>query len=658
MSNWRDEILKEFAPNVHAIIASADPDGLLAEPLLSQALDKLGFELLLCEDSVTFRFAFESRFRSRLDGRERINLIVVVNGDESVLNTLPFDVLAKAKRISLSLANVFPTLSYPVLRDLEPQYVNQLYEAQIRFKPGVLGENATKDFILRHIFEIAAELIKSDADLIRTLLRRHYRLQSIPRAFVHRLVQVLSENGRFAGWPITALFEDRSLFYRFLQERWPIFLGKRNSKVIDSDVSLCVSGPIDIPFDDPDVRVYIDNLFVEGLLQPVEWSGVPEAWALAGIRNDAQFARDRHFEALLDMAEREMPVGEARHGDWFSFARIWAEVNLLSSEIGTASSPATLVRFSNLRAGIDSCFCEWLQKRIGSLSSLPASQPVMVHHVARFLSNQLETAGKLALIVVDGLAFDQWLNVQREISKQRPSLRYDEYAVFAWVPTITSVSRQSIFSGKAPLFFPSSIYSTGREAALWEQFWGDYGLGSHEIAYQKGLGDLSTLDQVDAVLSQPKLKVFGAVVDKVDRIMHGMELGANGMHNQVRQWANEGFMSALLDLLSSRGFTVFLTADHGNVESIGVGRPKEGVTAEIRGERVRIYSDSALRAAVADKFPAAISWKPIGLPEDFLPLLSAGRTAFVSEGVRTVAHGGVTLEETIVPLVKIIGGKS
>jgi len=658
MSNWRDEILKEFAPNVQAITASADPDGLLAEPLLSQALDERGFELLLYEDSVTFRFAFESRFRSRLDARERINLIVIANGDESVLNTLPFDILTRAKTISLSLANVFPTLSYPVLRDLEPQYVDQLYEAQIRFKPGVLGENATKDFILRHIFEIAAELIKSEADLVRTLLRRHYRVQSIPQVLVRRLVHVLSENGRFAGWPITALFEERSLFYRFLQERWPIFLDKTNGRVIDSDVPLSVSGPVDIPFDDPDVRVYIDNLFVEGLLQPVEWSGVPESWALAGVRNDPQFTRDRHFEALLDIAEREIPRSESRHGDWLSFARIWAEVNLLSSEIGTVSSPAMLDRFTGIRTRVDSCFCEWFQKRIGSLSSLPASPPVMVHHVARFLSNQLESAGKLALIVVDGLAFDQWLNVQREISLQRPSLRYDEYAVFAWVPTITSVSRQSIFSGKAPLFFPSSIYSTGREAALWEQFWADHGLGPHEIAYLKGLGDLSTLDQVDAVLSQPKLKVFGAVVDKVDRIMHGMELGASGMQNQVRQWAAEGFMSALLDLLSSRGFTVFLTADHGNVESVGCGRPKEGVTAEIRGERVRIYSDPVLRAAVSDKFPAAIPWKPIGLPEDFLPLLSPGRTAFVSEGTRTVAHGGVTLEETIVPFVRIIGGKS
>ena len=42
MDNWRDDILKEFVADVHAITAAADPDGLLTEPLLSQSLDGKG----------------------------------------------------------------------------------------------------------------------------------------------------------------------------------------------------------------------------------------------------------------------------------------------------------------------------------------------------------------------------------------------------------------------------------------------------------------------------------------------------------------------------------------------------------------------------------------------------------------------------------------
>jgi len=656
MSDWRGHILKEFTPGVQPITAVADPDGLLTEPRLSQALAERGFESVLFEDSISFRFAYESRFRSRLDAGESIDLVVLVGDDASSLVKLPFDVFAGARKLSFALADMFSQFSYPVLRALEPQYLDLLYEAQLRFSPGVLGENATKDFILRHVFEIAAELVKSDADLLRTLLRRHYRLQLIPQAFVERLVQVLHQSGRFTGWPLAELLTDRSLFYAFLQERWPRFLSSL-SGAPPGEARLAVEGPADLPLDNPDVRVYIGNLFVEGMLQPIEWTDTPKGWAATGVRHDPEHVRDHRFAALVDVAERELPGEDARHGDWLSFARIWAEVNLLVCEIGARSKLDVMARVSSLRSQVDVRFSQWLQRRFGSLYSLPSAPPVMVHHIARFLAAQRDGAGKVALVVVDGLALDQWLVIRHEISKQRPTWRFDENAAFAWVPTITCVSRQSIFAGKAPLYFPSSIYSTDREASLWQQFWVDHGLTGHEIAYLKGLGEPSTLQSLEERLSTPRLKVIGAVVDKVDRIMHGMELGAAGMHNQVRQWAAEGFLSALLDLLLSNGFVVFLTADHGNVECVGCGRPKEGLTADVRGERARIYSDAVLRANVAAKFATAISWKPLGLPEDFLPLLSADRSALVQEGHRTVAHGGVTLEEAIVPFIRVVGGK-
>ena len=658
MSDWRGHILKEFTPGVQPMTAVADPDGLLTESRLSQALTERGFELVLFEDSISFRFAYESRFRSRLDAGESIDLVVLLGDDASSFVKLPFDVLDCAQKHSFTLADVFPQFSYPVLHALEPQYLDLMYEAQLCFSPGVLGENATKDFILRHVFGIAAELVKSDADLLRTLLRRHYRLQLIPQTFVDRLVQVLHQNGRFANWPLTELLTDRSLFYAFLQERWPKFLSRLSGVMEPRDGSLNVEGPAELPFDNPDVRIYIDNLFLEGMLEPVEWTGIPKGWAAAGVRHNPQQDRDRRFAALVDVAEREMPGSDARHGEWLSFARIWAEVNLLACEMGNRTSLDAAGRVSSVRSKVDTGFSEWLQRRFGSLYSLPATPPVMVHHIARFLAAELDGAGKVALVVADGLAFDQWLVVRHQINLHRPVWRFDENAAFAWVPTITSVSRQSIFAGKAPLYFPSSIYSTGKEANLWQQFWVDHGLTSRESAYLKGLGEMSTLRAVEEALSAPKLRVIGAVVDKVDRIMHGMELGAAGMHNQVRQWAAEGFLSALLDLLLLNGFVVFLTADHGNVESVGRGRPKEGVTADVRGERARIYSDPVLRANVAAKFPDAISWKPLGLPEDFLPLLATDRSAFVAEGYRTVAHGGVTLEETIVPFIRVVGGKS
>ena len=129
------------------------------------------------------------------------------------------------------------------------------------------------------------------------------------------------------------------------------------------------------------------------------------------------------------------------------------------------------------------------------------------------------------------------------------------------------------------------------------QFWADQGLMPNEVIYIKGLGD-GGLETVSEALSHPKARVAGLVVDKVDKIMHGMEMGTAGMHNQVHQWAKQPYLNTLLDLLLDREYRVYLTSDHGNIEAEGCGRPAEGAMADLRGERARIYPDVALRAKV------------------------------------------------------------
>jgi len=73
----------------------------------------------------------------------------------------------------------------------------------------------------------------------------------------------------------------------------------------------------------------------------------------------------------------------------------------------------------------------------------------------------------------------------------------------------------------------------------------------------------------------------------------------------------------------------------------------------MRGERVRIYKDAMLRSGMAAKFPATIEWPSIGLPDNFMPLIASTRTAFIPEGHTSVTHGGVCIEEIIVPLIQI-----
>ena len=456
---------------------------------------------------------------------------------------------------------------------------------------------------------------------------------------------------------------DREAFFSFLQERWPLFLdrvagnAKEGLRDVDAAFNHETGGPADLPFDHDDVRVYIDNLFLEGMLHPVSHKSgdaLSGKWAAVGIRTDPEADRLRRLSGLMKAVGDTIPDPDARHHDWEAFAYRWAELGVLWPETAAAVRSDMNGRIVKLREDVDRAFLSWAERRYAGLHNQPPDPPVMVHHLPRYLGRRLSDVrgSKVALVVVDGLALDQWIVLRDALSNQRPHLRFREGAGFAWVPTVTSVSRQAIFAGKPPLYFPSSIKTTDREASLWTQFWVDQGLTAREVGYAKGLGD-GSLDGVHEFLSRPDIRTLGLVVDKVDKIMHGMELGAAGMHNQVRQWADDGFMAGLLDALFDGGFAVFLTSDHGNIEAEGRGRPSEGAVADVRGERARIYPDPILRSRVRERFPDAVAWPTVGLPEDCLALLAPGRSAFVREGERIVGHGGASLEEVVVPIVQI-----
>ena len=221
-----------------------------------------------------------------------------------------------------------------------------------------------------------------------------------------------------------------------------------------------------------------------------------------------------------------------------TFAYTWAELVVLWHEVKTSeplenSLELQSSRFQVLQEKVDTAFLTWVMQRYSGLYNLPALKPVMLHHLPRLPARHLQSTHKVALLVLDGLALDQWLILQEVLVKQRPHFRFCSEAVFAWLPTITSVSRQAIFAGNLPIYFSDSIYRTDKEATLWTQFWAD-GLSLIEVACARGLGEDASLREVEDMLSHPKVRVVGLVVDKVDKIMHGMELGTAGMHNQVR----------------------------------------------------------------------------------------------------------------------------
>lgn len=660
MSPWIERILKEFPADLSRLWIAADPDDVLLDEQVLSGLRERGFEVMPFEDSVAFRAEYEDRYRRTWDrGEAALAKALVLHLRGTSVSDLPWDYLRQARRVSLSLANLFPRLSYPVVRQIGAENLEALFAAQSKHASQVMGESATKEFVLTHIFKISPHLISRPEDLWRELLRLHYRDSGLPLVLADHVGHVLGDHAAFKGLPISELFASKSTLLRVVQDAWYRYLsglglmGTRTGEPTSADHFTKVN----VPFEHPDVRALVDSMFLDGLLHPLAVQGAAVAipdWAKVGIVQDPLALRNLVAEGIKGILQ-SLPTMESSYRDWANLSRRFGEVLARFHALDTVRAEGLKTAIAELQTTTDERLRQWVTKHYADLPSLPVAKgPVMVHHVPRFLSMRRGAGeAKIALLVFDGLAVDQWVQIREALAKRVPKIGFEESACFAWLPTLTSVSRQALFSGLKPREFAETIESTSPESTQWSRFWQDQGLRANEVMYRKGIKRTDQLVELVAAISAPSIRVAGIVVDTVDEIVHGAVLGKRGIAAQIESWCESGFVDQLFSQLLDKGFYVYLTADHGNVEAVGQGRPNQGVASELRGERVRTYRSESLvsesSAANSNTFRLDVA----GLPTNFMALFAGGRSAFMQQGEPAVVHGGISVEELMVPFVKI-----
>lgn len=657
MSAWTDRILQEFPADLSRFWIACDPDDLLLDERILHGLRERGFEVLPFGDSIAFRTEYEERYRAAWDrGEEGTSKALVLQLRGTDLNVLPWDYVRTGRKVSLSLADLFPRLSYSVIRQIDSEYHEALFLAHNKHATQPLGEGATKDFILTHIFRVSPYLLSRPEDFWREVLRLHYRGAGLPDLLAKHVAAILKDTP-LGELPVAELLASKSHMVRTVQDAWGRFLsqyGVQSERTSNDAAELFPE--ISVPFEHPDVRVIIDTMFLEGALQPVGVHGSPTdlpEWFKVGLVEDPHALGNIVSEGVKRIAA-DLPAAESSYRDWVEMARRLGEVIARFHGLHAGIAGPIQQQVRALQRDADERLKEWLFQHFADLPSLPAAKgPVMVHHIPRYLELR-RNAGeeRVALLVFDGLAMDQWIQIREHLAARLPGFSADEGGCFAWLPTLTSVSRQALFSGLKPREFPNSIETTSQEPYLWARFWQENNLRKSEIVYQKGMKRTEQLAELEEAISKPATKVVGIVVDMVDEIVHGAMLGKRGIAGQINAWCETGFIEKLLVLLAQRKYHIYLTADHGNVDAEGIGRISQGVISELKGERVRTYRSEALAASVPPEINAFQFVVP-GLPPDFLPLFAGTRGAFVPIGNQIVAHGGISVEELIIPFIKI-----
>lgn len=647
MHGWREYILSFFQEPLPSLSLVSDPDGLLKDERIYTLLNRRSVEIVEVGDPIAFRYLYELKYREAVIA-ERIRL--VVRTEHGAFQEIPYDLLRLGRRLSFRLADLFPRLNPLVVKELGPQDLEILYEVY----PSYQGGNSlpeTCDFLLRKVFKVAYDLIENKTDLVRFLLSKYYQGQRYPETLQQYLLEKLENIPLLRGLLLKELLKSEHAFYEYLQEEWAAFL-----TTLQENAAKAKEGPADNgfqrerhPFTNQEVRRLLDNLFVEGKLKPLAGysSKVLPSWTHVGLVIDRQQDQKLRLQGLLAALEKHLQP-EMTYKDWQRIAAIYGEAKHLLLSMELPAKDQLALGWQDIDQRINQQFTVWMLEFYHGLKNLPyLPEPVMVHHIPHYLAAKFQS--KIALVVMDGMNYAQWVQIREALQKD-PNFQYilHEHGVYAWAPTITSVSRQAIFSGEIPIYFSDSIHTTAKEPAAWQLFWENRQVMPVYTFYgrvlEQGAGEWW--------MEANKDLICGLVIDIIDRLMHNSLQGHQSLYVELALWLKKGLLQKLLVELLEAGFDLYLTSDHGNQESRGIGRISEGVLAETCGQRVRVYQDQETRARAAEKY-AALEWPGDGLPEGYYVLMAKSGESFTKEQALTVSHGGISIEEVIVPFVHI-----
>lgn len=280
---------------------------------------------------------------------------------------------------------------------------------------------------------------------------------------------------------------------------------------------------------------------------------------------------------------------------------------------------------------------EWqkgLEERyFGKIPSSFLSAPTYVGNVLNHIQANYKNE-KVALVVVDGMSFWQYLTLKKSLPN---TLNIQDSHIYSWVPSITMLSRQSIFRGSVPL--KDYKQNPKNEEKLWFDYWTSHGFRSDEIGYEyNDLGE-----------SCGTVKRLAYVTVKLDEKMHASE-NYRDLFSLTQNRASS-FVRDIKRLIAD-GYKIFLTTDHGNVEATGWRRltPQEKVYVYgdgSRGMRHLIYDDIHGMEELYNQMDPEQVWRH----DDWI--VWRNRMSFSSNGSQEITHGGCHFLEVLIPFVTI-----
>ena len=456
MSNWAKIIVSKFT-NGNKFITVEDQNGFLETEEVLQALTKKNFEVLRYEEVFQFRFEYES-YRERNDEFE---LVIVYKLDEYGRNPLPYDVVEKSNNLQPTYGLLFPEFAASSLKDIDSSYYDMLLDirGEGEFKEP-LGQKKTDLLLLEAIFQLPCRYIRSETALLKAILKLHTEKLPLPKRLAEQFEEYFKKKKLFKDWSLKEMAASSESFWFYIQKVW--------EGIVTETIPLELKGPSVLDLSNSEVVALLCYAFSKGFLRPIANSkkrlinNLDKRLLEVGLLEpNKKYQLREEIEVLIKELNTVLKnLNSFNYQEWLDFSQ---KYSLLLSKVQNLKG-ATYQEFSTvcrkIQEEVDKSFYSWLSLHYDSLlQTISTVGPINVSSICRYLERQ--EAKKKALLVIDGLSYAEWLYIQNSL--QDKGFGFEQNCCFAMIPTLTSISRQSIFSGMKPALFASSIETTSKE---------------------------------------------------------------------------------------------------------------------------------------------------------------------------------------------------
>ncbi len=383
---------------------------------------------------------------------------------------------------------------------------------------------------------------------------------------------------------------------------------------------------------------------------------------------------------------RELFMALSNNPDYNEWMEIYKKLVYWELEMEKSDSPEMREIFQSQKQEANTEFFKFVSRNYTSwLDPKSFSAPIMSNHLFQFkVLPHVEKGTPLFFILIDNLRYDQWKAIQPIFAESFRVL--EEETFYSILPTATQYCRNAIFAGLLPIDiekqFPQQWKNDDDEGGknmFEEEFFkaqlkrlkkDDIRFSYNKITnHHDGQQLVSNIHN----LLQNDLNII--VYNFVDMLSHArteMEVLKELASDEVsyrsitKSWFEHSPLNQALKKIADKNMKIVLATDHGSVR---VNTPHKVIgdkqtTANLRYKHGRNLNYEN-RDVLAFKDP-----KEAGLPvpnvnssfifakEDGFLCYPNNYNHYVNYYKNTFQHGGISLEEMIVPIIKMVSKNS